>query len=303
LSPKNKKKAFMRTYLIMIVLFIYPVIIMAQDKILLQDGREIYCHVTSIDSVNIHFSMVKNNHTIETMIKIIDVQQVYLSEELPVKPVKVSMGKRNSVDVSVGGSTPRGELANDDVLKEESGLAGNGLSINVNYNYFITPRIGFSVKGIYNSNEYKGDKLGKAFSYLLSYPVINNSAKYTTYAMLFGPTYLLPIDRLLIEGHAGLGFGKLKEPEVNFSATKGQYQWLLKKQSISANTVLYNIGGCLVFKVNDNWDIIGKVEYLEGSFKFAENIIEYGNGESTKVDSRRQDYGVYNISLGLGLKF
>ena len=299
----------MKAALVIIVLTLFPILAKSQDRILLKDGREIICHITSVDSININFTMLRNNRTIETMIKVSDVRFVSLSQELPVTseknqiPVKEKIEKRNSVYISAGKSFPRNDFESDDIFGDEAGFAGKGTSINLKYKYLFTQRIGFSVTGIYNTNEYKAEKVGEAISYLIRLPVDYNTTNYNTYGLLFAPSYLLPIDRLMIEGHAGIGFGKLKEPEITYTITSGANKGWLRKNAISASTLLYNVGGSLVFNVNENWDLFANLDYLEGSFKFGENTLTGGSGETSELPKRSQYFEVFSISIGLGLKF
>jgi opacity protein-like surface antigen len=302
----------MKAAIILITLFLLPILAKSQDRILLKDGREINCRITSVDSININFTMLRNNRTIETMIKVSDVQFVSLTEELPalpesteinIIPVKTQIEKRNSFYFSAGKCLPRNDFESDDIFSDNSGYAGKGTSINLRYKYLFTERIGLSVTGIYNSNEYKAEKVGQAISYFVSLPIGFNSTHYDTYGLIFAPSYLLPIDRLMIEGHAGLGFAKLKEPEVTYTASSGGFQGWVRKNSISASAVLYNVGGGLIFNVNKNWDLFADLEYLEGAFHFGENTIVGRTGETSEIQKRRQDVEIFTISIGIGLKF
>ncbi|MCB8994612.1 MAG: hypothetical protein H6538_03280 [Bacteroidales bacterium] len=293
----------MKSTILIIILSILPIIAKSQDKLYLKDGRVINCHVTKLDSLNCYYILENTRNPMETMIQKKEILYLNISDEKPANKIKPISSKRNRIDFSMGFSIPRNDFASDDIFKEESGYAGNGLSFNVNYAFLIVPKFGFFVKGINYSNEYHAEIVGKALSYLYSLPVENNTVKYKTNAIIFGPEFVYPVERLTFEGHAGIGFARLKEPEVTYSISYGSISGWIKKSSITASAVLYTVGGGLIYNLTDRWQILGNADFHQGSFKFEKNILTGASGETASVPPRKQYCEVWTAVIGLGLKF
>lgn len=291
----------MKTCLFLFVLLIVPKSLMAQDTLVLKDGRMISCKITEIDSSNVYFDIHdKNQKIVHTIVNQNSIQEI--KHHPDVESVN-GINSMNSIGILFGLSLPSGDFADDDINREESGLAGNGINFSAVFTHYFNQLYGLSVKGFYNNNILKADLLGDFMSSMLGMQVTNNTVKYGTFGFLAGPSVLLPVDRLSLAGHFMCGYANLTEPEVTFTVTSAtSYAWI-KMSKIIKGSFMANIGGGLVCTVNENWNLFANVDYFGGSFKFEKYTMSYSSGESEKYDRGTQKYGVINISAGIELKF
>ena len=274
---------------------------MAQDTLVLKDGRMMSCVITKIDSSNVYFDIHdKNQKIVHTMVNQNSIQEI---KHHPVVESVNGINSLNSIGILFGLSLPTGDFADDDINREESGLAGNGINLSTVFTHYFNRHLGLSVKGYFNSNMFKTDILSDLISSMAGLPVTNNTVKYHSMGLLAGPAVLLPVDKLSVTGHLLWGFGNLTQPEATFTIVSGpDYGWI-KMSEIRKISFMFDIGGGLVYTVNDNWNLFANVDYFGGSFNFEKYTMSFSSGESEKYDRGTQKYGVINISAGIELKF
>ncbi|MDP4267350.1 MAG: hypothetical protein Q8880_07945 [Bacteroidota bacterium] len=213
------------------------------------------------------------------------------------------VNKNNSIGISVGECLSTGDFAIDNVYSEKAGLAGNGLSINAIYKHYYPSNLGIAIKGYFNFNEFKSEKLCEMLSSALNYSFISSEGKYSSYGLLIGPMLKVPIDKLSLNFHVLFGFGGLTEPEITFTVLSGNNFGWLKMSEINSNAFVFNPGGGLLYTVNDNWDIFAYIDYLEGSFEFGNYVLSNSAGQNENIARGTQKYQAFTLSTGLALKF
>jgi len=291
----------MKNLILIIALSTVSLFANSQDTLLLKTGKKIICKIINTDSSKVYFTVRDNNNNkLQTFVNQSEVQDIRYYK--PTIENGSNQKHYNTVALSVGSSMPVGNFANDDVSSDGSGLAGNGLNINGIFTHYYLPELGIVVKGFYNSNEFKADKLSNMISSMTGYSVSNNSTSYSSYGLLVGITRVHYVDKLSIGGHLLLGFANLTEPRVTFIAVSGTNSGSVKMSEISASSLIYNIGAGLTYTLNDNWDLFADVDYLQGSYKFGSYSITNANGFNQSEARGTQNYGVINITIGLSLK-
>ena len=291
----------MRTILLAIILLALPAAMLAQDTLVLKDGRTLPCKISGTDSANVYFDTYSRNQKIvHTVVSKNNIQEIRYH---PAAPDEGKTYRTSSFGILAGISLPTGEFANDDINSEDAGMAGKGININAVFKNYFTRNFGLAVKAFYNNNLWKVDKLGDQISSMLKMPVTNNTVKYISFGFLTGPELLLPVDKLSVNGHLLCGYAHLTEQEVTFAISSGiNYGWI-KFGKISRGAFMSDFGGGLVYSVNENWNLTANVDYLSGTFDFNKITISYSSGENQKLDRLSQKYGVVSICAGIEIKF
>jgi len=292
--------------LLIVFLFFAPILIYSQDTIVRTNGDLVICKIQKENKSTVSFTITKNGREISTFMNKSDVQSIHYDKPAIVKKHpynSLSPQHINKIEFSVGSSIATGEFAKDDITNEKSGLAGNGLSVNALFSHSFSPSIGLGVKGYYNRNKFKADKLADAIAAMSNLSFSNNRVNYNSYGFLAGPVFYLPIDRLSINGRLFLGYANLTETETTFSFISNSGSGWIKMSEVSAGAFIYNLGTGLTYTLNDNWDLLANADYLSGHFKFGFYTLSSSIGDREKGERGSQNYGVFNISIGLGLKF
>jgi hypothetical protein len=297
----------MRNYIFFAIL-ILPLNAISQDTLVFKDGKKIPCKITKLDSSDVYFYFQKDYKTVSTYCGKTDLSDIIFYDPANDNTNNSKYNHiRNTLEVSVGISIPTGDFANDDVTSENSGLAGNGLNVNLIYSYFFNQHIGISFKGNYISNEYKTDKMGLSIN---NVPVSSNKVYYISYGILAGPTYNLPVNKFTLNGHLMMGIAILTQPQVTYGIETSNEIIVVKLEQVIANSIVYNAGIGLKYSINKNVDLISKIDYMNGSFKFDNyskltEVTTYAGTSSSSetIEGSTKKYDVVNISLGVCLKF
>jgi len=304
----NLKNLFMKKLLCFLQLLIFTCIVVnSQDTIVKTNGAIILCKIQKENSNTVYYSIKQGDQEYNLIIYKSDVNLIkYGNPKQIISNDTIKYKKRaiqiNSIGFSIGQSIPIGYFANDDVNANGSGLAGNGLNINGIFTHFYRPELGLIIKGYYNSNEFKANKLTDMISSLTNYSVSNNNGSYISYGLLVGYTRLHHFDNLSISGHLLLGFANLTEPEITFNVISSTGSGWVKMSEINTNSLMYNFGIGLTYSLDEYWDIFTNLDYLQGSFKFGSYSLTTPSGSSQNVDRGSQNYGLINITAGLSIK-
>jgi len=137
---------------------------------------------------------------------------------------------------------------------------------------------------------------------MINYSVYSNKGNYSSYGLLIGPTFLISFNNLSVYGHLATGYGNLTEPEITFTTkTSTNYAWV-KMDRISAEALLFDVGGGLSYALNKKINLFTRIDYLNGSFNFGNCTVSSYTGLSQEFERGYQKYSVINITIGLSLE-
>lgn len=121
------------------LLMMISVSLFSQDIINTKTGEKIPCKVTNVDSVNVYFTIVRNNREINTFIQKPSVRDIEYGVARPLDPVQTGYGTDYGYCITIGilqggGSLVGGDfeikLADRFAIQAGAGLVGFGCGLN-----------------------------------------------------------------------------------------------------------------------------------------------------------------------------
>lgn len=207
----------------------------------------------------------------------------------------------NYIILNGGATKPRGEFANNDFFNPESGFATGGYNFGFEVGYFFNPWVGIGGSFKFNNSSFDNG-------------VINNHLQ-TQYENIFDTIYLAsdkyslqnflvgPYGKLDVTNHISL-FGKFFigvmsafRPEQTLNWTEpGQDPNLLYVESKLASAFSWDLGGGILFKLNDQIGIIFMADYISANPK-----LEEFNYNDLAIETNKQEIRYFNLNVGLAL--
>jgi hypothetical protein len=290
------KSILLRTLLLLLVSV--PTYTLAQDKIILVNGKKINCKILNEtpDSVNIILHSARGDQNTA-------IQRKYIYSILyngkKAKDGEKTLENRFQISAGVGYNFPLGDFGNHDI-KNTSGYAKEAVSFDFGLSYRFTEFFGVGIKGFTTSNPIDTlgplDLLGS-----IDYEWNINSAKWKTSGALAGLVVFVP-------GEVGFQFRALagpmfiNSPELLYTAG---YSWI-KQKSVSATAIGFDFGLSFETTIYKNLYGMVNIDYLFSKFKL-ENI-EVQSNLNNQYDSfigqtGEQKFSMFNFGIGLNYKF
>jgi hypothetical protein len=296
----------MKMRFLLIVLTVCPLFANTQDTIVLTTGVKIPCKVTKVDSLYVYYDLTGKKSVRHTAVGSTYVQVIHYYDQLtggesPGGTPKKKHG--NCISFSGGVSMAAGIFSNDDVNSDEDGFAGNGFNVNFTLAHQFRPFFGIAVKAFYNTNKFKVENLVDSLESLYNASVTTNKVNYNTIGGVAGPLFTIPVDRLSIRGGFSIGYENIRIPETSYMITNGVQSGYIIVSKRSGDALIFDAMAGLTYSVNTNWELSANVDYLFGNCKVGDYTCKYGDGSVVTFTSYKQKYEVFNISVGLGLKF
>jgi hypothetical protein len=293
----------MKQTIFVIALLFLSLIVKSQDTLLLKDGQKILCKIKGQDSTSYFFEVEKNDKVISSYIYKDKVQEIrYYNPDYTRNLVRKHM-----LELSGGLSFPIGDYAKANTDDENSGFAGKGYNINIVYSYALFKKAGFSVKANFTNNFFKAKELFNDFS--TSSSSVFSKNYYTEFGLLAGPNVSLTFKKFTIKGSFLVGYSYLSQPVVSCAYFQSGTYYKISLKDDNAQSVIFNPGLSLKYRLTDEADLLFDVEAITGSYNFGKGsvVTSYAGSDniydSYEFERGTQKYSVVNISLGINARF
>jgi len=270
-------------------------LLFSQDLIIKKDSTKIRCRITSIDSLVINYSIIKEKSTTKTFILREDVLNYYLSRTLTTKQEK-ELTKKDSLypekwtrfhfGMSYGKSIPLGFFSKKDAEVDSSGFAVSGFSFYLNAVYKLTPHVGISVSYYFQKNKFDSDELASSMnkSNSTSYFTASSIGQWSSRGMLGGFYITYPISKkskIFFESSLLFGNPQYTSPFVKIEyKTNSTYSYFTQESKITNGfTYVYEIG--LRKKIGNNLFLGLNFNLKRSAPKFTNVIVNF----------RKESYG------------
>jgi hypothetical protein len=264
-------------------------------------GKQILGKITSIDSTKVYIDINDGKEVVQAIVNKDEVKTIgYFN------PANNNIPDRKdtyTLSASIGLCIATGVFASEDVSNSKSGFAGQGLNVHVILASRAARYFEFTVKGVFNANEFNTEKFIELINQLGSYKCTSNTGKYKFYSLFLGPTFVAAKNKVTFKGSFMLGYGNLKEPEIKFTTTSTTVKKWIKLDETSCGSLCYDIIAAIYIVTFENLYLNVNADYIFGNFMLGTSTISTSTGTSETYDRGTQNYSVFNISVGLGLKF
>jgi len=292
--------------LLLVVLFLFAVSLgQAQDIVVLNNGRKIYCRIVNIDSVSISYTLPHQKRQFE-----IQKTEVYRYDQRSASKTKNiyphrprDFSEKLVIGFSGGPATPLDEFASQDVNSIKSGLAKTGFFFQANSVLKLNQYFGFTFDYHYQAHAFSDGLIASQLNNIYrGNPFFTTTSTKWKIRGFFGGIHIcLPvksIDHLSFDINLAAGVPKVTLPELNIVA-KGTGGAVTVTQYLSVTTAPTFLGGLgLKYRVQENVAFTVYVNYLQTKAQFT-NVYTLATNGVYSYDNYTQKISTLNVQFGL----
>jgi hypothetical protein len=205
---------------------------------------------------------------------------------------------KNSVELSTGIGMPVGAFASKDPKSIKSGLAKNGVAINLEYSHYFRAKLGFclglgrsvfplDVDRLSNSNP-NISASSEPWRVIMVYAGVNSRKKLR--------------DKIILGYKAAVGLASSKYPEASIITYNNPNVVSTNITSNTGNAAALIMGATLKYVLSQKVYLAVKLDYLSTSPKFIVTQTVY-NGQSSRVYNSDYTQRIQAITAGLSVSY
>jgi hypothetical protein len=214
---------------------------------------------------------------------------------------EISETKTIYSSINMGLSIPLSSYSAQDISKSNSGYAGTGLSIDGSIGSKIYKNLNAEILLGGSTHSADFQNLANYFSSQSSTNVSVTSTKWTSFRILMGPNFILPIENKFFLNFKILGGIMISNsPSANFIFQNStMYLNQLSKESVSSFATLIGLG--FRCKINSKFNFVSNINYIQSNISYKQVVLESNSG--TQLADYDIIHSTFNPTIGVQSNF
>jgi hypothetical protein len=221
-----------------------------------------------------------------------------------IAPLATAQKNKGYVGISIGSSTPLGDLSSKDLDNDAAGFADAGAVVDISFAYKLGEG-NFGVAGVIRGQANPLDVQAIVDEFAKEVPGVNWSLESDGWGiggLMVGGYGAFPIsEKTSFEARALIGFLTTSSPEMTVTGSvPGAAIWV-KQATASASSFSFNLGAGFRFNLGEKVCLLTSMDYLGSNPEFSNVVTTSSDGDRT-TDTWSQSMGTFNVSLGIGVR-
>lgn len=208
------------------------------------------------------------------------------------------------IGISIGPSTPMGDLASKDANNLAAGWATSGAVFDISFNYKLGES-NFGIAALLRGQANATDAQELANEFASQIPGVLwtvDSEPWSMGGLLFGGYASFPVsNKFSFDTKAMFGFLSATSPEITITGSNQEAYIWVNQNSATVSSFAYSLGAGFKYELGRKMYILSNVDYLASNPEFL-NVQTIASDGSMSSDTWSQKMGTLNMSFGIAYK-